>query len=280
MSCVSQRAISCLSNRKFFSNSLYAIQCSIYRPSHLIPPCRPQEALGINNLDSMFKLKSESSTHCLQSLDISSCVPSLTTSSMIHPSCSFFHPFDQPVLNTLTLETCPTPPVKVGLSWSVVHTCILELLQNYRAMKHLVFQPTWIPEFHRDDWVDRMMDVLQSEDWYSDAVGAWMVETYRVTHQWKESQTFFDTLKAFRFLLQLPIEIRYQINSWQGLHKAMVDVEDYGSESLESLTRLSLNQIQSIKKKKQPIPRLQEGNMAVIRTSARDIELIPPNPNM
>ena len=215
MSCVSQRAISCLSNRKFFSNSLYAIQCSIYRPSHLIPPCRPQEALGINNLDSMFKLKSESSTHCLQSLDISSCVPSLTTSSMIHPSCSFFHPFDQPVLNTLTLETCPTPPVKVGLSWSVVHTCILELLQNYRAMKHLVFQPTWIPEFHRDDWVDRMMDVLQSEDWYSDAVGAWMVETYRVTHQWKESQTFFDTLKAFRFLLQLPIEIRYQINSWQ-----------------------------------------------------------------
>ena len=124
------------------------------------------------------------------------------------------------------------------------------------------------------------MDVLQSEDWYSDAVGAWMVETYRVTHQWKESQTFFDTLKAFRFLLQLPIEIRYQINSWQGLHKAMADVEDYGSESLESLTRLSLNQIQSIKKKKQPIPRLQEGNMAVIRTSARDIELIPPNPNM
>ena len=253
----------------------------LFTVQHLITPCRPQEALGIQNLDSMFKLKSESSTHCLQSLDISSCVPSLTTSSMIHPSCSFFHPFGQPVLNRLTLETCPTPPVKVGSSWSVVHSCILGLLQNYRTMKHLVFQPTWIPGFNRDDWVDRMTDALQSEDWYSDAIGAWMVEThFRVAHQWKESQTFFDTLKAFRFLLQLPIEIRYQINSWQGLHKAMADVEEHGNESLESLTRLSLDQVQYIKKKKQPIPRLQKGNMAVIRTSARDIELIPPNPNM
>ncbi|PVH88445.1 hypothetical protein DL98DRAFT_509155 [Cadophora sp. DSE1049] len=240
----------------------------------------PQEALGIKNLDSVFKLKTESSTHCLQSLDISSSVPSLMNSSMIHPSCSFFHPPCQPLLNTLALETCPTPPVKSGSSWSVVHSCILDLLQHYRITKHLVFQPTWIPEFQRDDWVERMMDVLRSEHWYSDAVGEWMLEThYRVTHQWKEGQTFFDTIKALQFLLQLPIETRYRINSCEGLHKAMADVEGSGNESLE-MTRLSLAQVMSVKKKKQAIPQLQEGNMAVIRTSAHDIELIPPNPNM
>ncbi|KAK0118933.1 hypothetical protein ONS95_007802 [Cadophora gregata] len=240
----------------------------------------PQEALGVTNLDSVIKLKTESSTHCLQSLDISSSVPSLRNSSMVHPSCSFFHPSYQPLLSELVLETCPTPPVQSGSSWSVVHSCILDLLQNYRITKHMVYQPTSVPECHGDDWVERLMDILRSENWYSDAVGEWMLETHsRVTHHWKEGGAFFDAIKALQFLLQLPIDIRYRINSWEGLHKAMADGEVFGNEGLE-LTRLSLAQVMSLKKKKQAIPHLQEGNMAVIRTSAHDIEVIPPNTNM
>ncbi|KAH7417077.1 hypothetical protein BKA64DRAFT_701865 [Cadophora sp. MPI-SDFR-AT-0126] len=240
----------------------------------------PQEALGIKSLEPIFKLKTESSMHCLQSLDISSSVSSLRFSSKIHPSCSYFALPRQPLPNMLTLETCPTPPIKPGLSWTAVHSLILDLLHDSHITGLLAFQPSWIPDFRGDDWVERMMDLLRSENWYSDAVGEWMLETYhRVTHQWKGGQTFFDTAKAFQFLLQLPLEFRYRINTWEGVHKTMADVEGSGKESLE-MKRLSHTQIMSVMKKKQAIPRLQEGKMAVIRTSAHDVELIPPNPNM
>ncbi|KAH7364436.1 hypothetical protein BKA65DRAFT_572822 [Rhexocercosporidium sp. MPI-PUGE-AT-0058] len=91
--------------------------------------------------------------------------------------------------------------------------------------------------------------------------------------------SFYDAIDALKYLLQLPITARYRINTWNGLQRAMAGIEDSEKANTED-PELIPTQWASMAKKMQAIPRLQEGQTAVIRTSAHDIELIPPDTNM
>ncbi|KAG4438132.1 hypothetical protein IFR05_006379 [Cadophora sp. M221] len=240
----------------------------------------PQEALGVKQLQFALQLDTESPMHCLQSLDVTPDTVKYNTSSL-HPSCSFFvKPLQDPP-NELTLESGPTlPQVESDPPFSDLRALVLDILSNAEDTKYMVQQPTHIPGFQSEDWVKCMIALLQSEDWYSHAVGRWLEETYSdVGCRWDGGALFYDDIKALQFLLQLPITVRYRINTWDKLQRAMMEIED--SEKANS-KRPELTQTQwaSVVKKMQAIPQLQEGQIAIIRTSAQDIELIPPNTDM
>ncbi|CZS91256.1 uncharacterized protein RAG0_01970 [Rhynchosporium agropyri] len=238
----------------------------------------PQEALGIKNLQFAIKLNTESSALCFQSLDISSSIATVGKNSIIHPCCDHF--INRPQApNTLRLESSPPlPPTRPELSWPDVRSYVIKLLQNFESTKCMVQQPTMIPGYQSNDWVSAMITLLSSKDWYSEAVGKWVYEIYdRVKIQWREGEGFYEAVSQLKFLLRLPPVARYHISTLDKLQQSMV-----GGLQMATLqnSQLSKTQLASIAKKSQAIPWLQEGQMAVIRTSDHDLELIPPNPNM
>ncbi|KAL2064894.1 hypothetical protein VTL71DRAFT_4034 [Oculimacula yallundae] len=238
----------------------------------------PQEALGIKKLQSALKLKTVSSALCFQSLDISSSIATVGNSSVIHPSCSNFINPPPPPPNTLTLESIPTPPpLRPGPPWDVVRWCVGGYLHDFERMKCMVQQPNKIPGYQSDNWAKAMSTRLLSEDWYSEAVGQWLDETYHnVEVEWNGGFEFQEAIKVLKYFLILIPEVRYKYSTWRGVQQAMTkEIERDGFSDL-----LSPKQWMSIAQKSQAVPRLQEGNMAIIRTSAKDIELIPPHPNM
>lgn len=207
----------------------------------------------------------------MQSLEITSSITTVGHSVLIHPSCSYFIKPPQAPPNTLEVEIDPiVPPIRLEPSWTIVRPYVLGLLNNFEHTKLMVQQPTKIPGFQSAHWVKRMIALLSSEHWYSEAVGEWMREIYhRVKVQWKGGRAFHDAIKSLQFLLQLPPMTRYRISTWDELQKAMAGIKAFEKGNMKKPS-LSQTQRTSIAKKKQAIPRLKEGQMAVIRTSAYD----------
>ncbi|KAK2628088.1 hypothetical protein QTJ16_002734 [Diplocarpon rosae] len=173
----------------------------------------PQEALGVPKMTDAFK----------------SSVTDVRENSSIHPPLPPALIRSTPVGETsddmLELESDESPSTSMAddLAFGQKKLFVLSLLRDYKtSSKYTLSRPAHVPHLTDRNWVEGMIQMLESESWCQDArVQKWVEETERlVNEQWDRGTTLRSDAEALQFFFKLPTEVRHRFNNWNEIRTA------------------------------------------------------------
>ncbi|PBP15351.1 pyridine nucleotide-disulfide oxidoreductase family protein [Diplocarpon rosae] len=238
----------------------------------------PQEALGVPKMTDAFKVRTDSRNKRFQSLEITSSVTDVRENSSIHPPLPPALIRSTPVGETsddmLELESDESPSTSMAddLAFGQKKLFVLSLLRDYKtSSKYTLSRPAHVPHLTDRNWVEGMIQMLESESWCQDArVQKWVEETERlVNEQWDRGTTLRSDAEALQFFFKLPTEVRHRFNNWNEIRTAPLMQTVPEQPPAAVLPGL----IDSPR-----LMRARDGTTAIIRMNSYDIELLPPNP--
>ncbi|PBP22361.1 pyridine nucleotide-disulfide oxidoreductase family protein [Diplocarpon rosae] len=239
----------------------------------------PQEALGVPKMTDAFKVRTDSRNKRYQSLEITSSVTDVRENSSIHPPLPSAllrsSPASETLDDMLELESDESPSISKAddLMFGQKKLFVLSLLKDYKTSnKYTLSRPANVPHLTDRNWVERMIQILESESWCQDArIRKWVEETEGLANeQWDRGTTIRSDMEALQFFFKLPTQVRHQFSSWNEIVTAL-PIQTVPEQPPAAV--LLPGSTDSLR-----LMRAQDGMTAIIRMNSYDIELLPPNP--
>lgn len=102
---------------------------------------------------------------------------------------------------------------------------VLDILEDPKA-SYLWVKPARLPFLSETNWREKLIAMVRDGRYKHDLpFREWMRETCLYPNIWPRPQLFKGEVECFRFLCNLPLPLRYRIESWDALEVAAAESE-------------------------------------------------------